>query len=185
METIQSSVKFMNKAVARHNIIVAQAALNTVGVEPFLVDGTLLGAIREKDFIAHDKDTDFGIFIEQYTPDITKAMVQAGFKVGRVFGTIDKGLELSFRRHKIKLDLFFYYSDDNTRYHAAWPKNQEPIKYTYWKFDLKPVVFLSHTFLAPDDPERFLTTKYGDWKTPVEVWDWAWGPKNATPWGSK
>ena len=172
----------MNAAHALANLVAARDALTACGARPFLVDGTLLGAIREGDFIAHDRDTDMGCFIEDHVAGMIPAMKRAGFRIGKRFGAPGRGLEYAFRRHAIKLDVFFYYSDEAGSFHAAW-KNGQPIRYSYWPFGLAPVEFMGETFLAPDDPERFLATKYGpDWRTPVTDWDWAWGPANAGRW---
>jgi hypothetical protein len=161
------------------------AALTRAHVRPFLVDGTLLGAIREGDLLAHDKDVDLGILIEDFTPGFPKILQAAGFRHTRTFGTPEKGLEFAFRRNGIKLDTFFYYPDCETGelFHAAWLKDT-PIRYGYPAFALVPQSFLGMPMLMPADPIAFLTAKYGDWKTPVTEWDWAWGPKNAVPWDS-
>jgi hypothetical protein len=106
----------------------------------------------------------------------------AGFRHTRTYGTPTRGLQYSFRRHGIKLDTFFYYEDGAEVYHAAW-KDGTPIRYGYPTFTLAPITFLGVSMLAPEHPEQFLATKYGpEWRTPVTVWDWAWGPKNARAW---
>lgn len=172
----------MNPRIALVNLVLAQDAVKSIGGRPFLADGTLLGAVREGGFIAHDKDTDMGVFIEDYRTDLIFAMQRRGFRVRRIFGSPGRGFQIAFRRLGVKLDMFFYYTDERGRYHAAW-KQGEPIRYGYWHFDLAPIGLMGRTFLAPDDPERFLVTKYGpDWREPVTEWDWAWGPKNATAW---
>jgi hypothetical protein len=177
----------MNAEYALANLVDARDALVSCGARPFLVDGTLLGCIREGGFIGHDLDVDLGCFIEDLDVEaMTDAMTSAGFAPWKSYGTPERGFQLSFKRHGIKLDVFFYYIGERlTRFHAAWLKDT-PIRYTYPPFSLAPVSFLGETFLAPDDPVRFLVTKYGlDWRTPVTPWDWAWGPKNATPWSTE
>jgi hypothetical protein len=172
----------MNAAHALANLVDARDALSTTGARPFIVDGTLLGAVREGGFIAHDTDVDLGCFIEDQSPEMIAAMEWAGFTFRKQYGTASRGLEYSFRRHDIKLDLFFYYTDDRGRFHAAW-KKRRPIRYRYPLFHLAPLEFMGETFMAPEDPETFLVAKYGPrWRTPVVDWDWAWGPANAERW---
>lgn len=177
----------MNTAIAARNLVDAARALaSCAGARPFLVDGTLLGAVREGGFIAHDRDLDLGVFIEDLRLDsMIRVMRRAGFSHRRTFGSPERGLELAFRRDGIKLDVFFYYLDEAGRFHASWPSATDPIRYDYWPFGLERLSFLGHDFLAPEDPERFLETKYGEgWRTPVVDWDWRWGPRNARAWVS-
>lgn len=174
----------MNARHALENLVAAVRALASCRARPFLVDGTLLGAVREGGFIAHDRDVDLGVFIEELRlPDMIRAMKREGFTHRRTFGSPALGLELAFRRAGIKVDVFFYYLDDAGRFHAAWPAGGRPLRYSYWPFGLAPLAFLGHTFSAPDDTERFLAAKYGpEWRTPVVEWDWKWGPRNAGAW---
>ena len=172
----------MNTAHALAALTRAHAALTGIGCHPFLVDGTLLGAIREGDFIGHDRDVDMGLFVTEHRSGLVATMTRAGLKLRKTFGTLARGLELSFRYVKVKLDLFFYYTDAQGVYHAAWPADGVPIRYRYPAFGLAPLTFRGHRFLAPENPEAFLVAKYGDWKTPVVEWDWRWGPRNAEPW---
>lgn len=173
----------MNVTLALANLLKGYDALARAGARPFLVDGTLLGAVREGSLMAHDKDVDLGVFIESWRPECVTAMQRAGFEHRRTFGSAERGLELSFRRRDLKLDVFMYYLDGDVRYHAAWPKGQAPIRYDYQAFDLAPIALAGREFMAPADPEAFLVAKYGeDWRVPVAEWDWRWGPKNARPW---
>ena len=172
----------MNARFAHYNLVSARDVLERLGIRPFLVDGTLLGAIREGDFIGHDTDVDLGIWRSEWRAWIIPHLTQHGFNLHKVYGDLDRGLQYSFKRRKIKLDLFFYYDDGDVVYHAAW-KNGQPIRYPYARFDLKRLAFRGAVFWAPADPVRFLETKYGpEWRTPVKEWDWAWGPKNAEAW---
>lgn len=173
----------MRHDVARANLSNAYDCLVSAGVTAFLVDGTLLGAVREGQFLAHDRDIDLGVFEETYTPRAVAAFRRAGFTVHRQYGTRAVGYEISFRRHDVKVDVFLYYLADGFRFHAAWPKRKPPIRYAYVPFELKPIAFCGRDYMAPSPPEDFLERKYGaDWRIPVTEWDWRWGPKNAEPW---
>lgn len=172
----------MNRGTAHNNLVLARNTLLKIGVRPFLVDGTLLGAIREGDFIGHDTDVDLGIWRRQWNPWIVPTLKGAGFRLHKVYGELNRGLQYAFKRGAVKLDFFFYYPDGPLVYHAAW-KDGSPIRYTYQRFRLRPLRFRGETFCAPEAPVTFLETKYGpDWRVPVTDWDWAWGPKNAEAW---
>lgn len=173
----------MNPVAAKQALFDSIDALSAVDATPFIADGTLLGAVRERRFLAHDLDIDLGLPVEQLALGPSGAMERAGFFVSRVHGAPDRGYQLTFRRDDIKVDLFCYYADALGMYHAAWQK-KTPIRYRYPQFTLAPYLFLGRRVLAPANPRRFLEIKYGpDWRTPVVKWDWAWGPKNAEPWG--
>ena len=172
----------MNQADALAGLVAARDALGAIGIMPFLVDGTLLGAIREGGFISHDTDTDMAIFREELDViRMIQAMTAAGFVYRKKYGRPSRGCQLVFARNEVKLDIFVYYRDTHL-FHAAW-KRGRPIRYEYEPFTLAPLEFLGETFMAPSDPVRFLVAKYGRyWRTPVKKWDWAWGPVNARPW---
>ena len=174
----------MNTSQALRNLVDVRDALEAVGARPFLVDGTLLGAVRDGGFMPHDKDTDLGLFAEDFRPDLADAIVARGFRIKHQLGTPERGWQWSFVRSGVKTDLFVYYADGKCRFHAAWwQKLSVPIRYSYVDFGLARLAFLGETFWAPENPEAFLLQKYGaDWRTPVTAWDWAWGPQNAEAW---
>jgi hypothetical protein len=44
-------------------------------------------------------------------PEIISAMTQAGFKLWKQFGSLEFGLEFSFRRNNFNVDMFTFYKD--------------------------------------------------------------------------
>ncbi len=83
--------------------------------------GTLLGAIRENDFIGHDEDIDVAMWLSDYTPDIQKTMEKYGFvKIKDI--TIDNlkyGYEESYIKSGVQVDIFFFtkINDKKAYYH--------------------------------------------------------------------
>jgi phosphorylcholine metabolism protein LicD len=72
-------------------LIHTRDALSNLGVRMFLSDGTLLGAIREKDFIAHDTDIGVGVFAEDIEPhlgDILHILGNSRFKKGSLWDKV-------------------------------------------------------------------------------------------------
>lgn len=167
------------------NLLGARSILSSLGITFWLTDGTLLGYFREGDIIGHDFDADLGLFIENYSEEIIPAFKRGGFDLKYVLGEKKQGLELSFIRDGVKLDLFFFYREGRRVWHGAWEgqdkgRRRNLIKYYYDAFDLEEIEFLGSRFNIPADTLKYVETKYGrDWRTPVKDWDWAMGPANA------
>ena len=171
------------KNVALENLINAKNILNDLNMSHWLTDGTLLGYYRNKDFIPHDSDVDIGSFIEDYNDEVIMRFLDNGWTCEHIFGRKDIGLELSFRRNHIKLDIFFFYEESDKYWHGAWLKTDRGlnlIKYYYDKFSIKEIEFLEYKFNVPDNPLKYIETKYGKtWNVTVKKWDWAFEPANA------
>ena len=74
----------------------------------FLARGTLLGWLRQCDFIPHTSDIDFGAFHSDLTPewlDLMENLTDPFFK--HRFGTANETFEVTFLFGKQRIDLFF------------------------------------------------------------------------------
>lgn len=160
-------------------LVDAVAALERAGVTAWLTDGTLLGAVRERGFIAHDRDMDLGAMITQHTPAAIRELKAAGFRVRKTYGTRAAGLQHKLERAEIRLDIFWHYDDPTGGvWHAAW-KRGRMLTYRYDRLALAPLAFVGRVFWAPYPPRLHLVAKYGmDWRTPKHDWDWAEDPAN-------
>jgi len=186
----------LDRSLAWSNLCDACAALDSIKVPYWLTDGTLLGFIRNGDFIAHDNDIDLGVHIKNYSPDIIKAFKKIGFKMKHQYGCNERGgKEYTFKRDGIKVDIFFFYDEENTTWHGAWLyesgflhsrwfrksglSKPSLIRYGYKNFALSTMEIRGKTFSIPENPIHYLEQKYGkDWSTPVKDWNWATSPKN-------
>ena len=173
----------LNKTDALENLISAKEIFDSLGIDYWLTDGTLLGYYREHDFIKHDFDLDIGSFIKDYNGKIITEFLDRDWKLRRILGRKDLGLELSFTRNDLTLDIFFFYEENGKYWHAAWettPKGFNMIKYYYEPFELTVGEFLGFNFKIPKDTLKYIVTKYGEgWNKPVKNWDWADGPSNS------
>ncbi len=160
------------------NLLIAKKVLNSLGMKYWLTDGTLLGFYRDGNFIQGDTDVDIGVFIDEWTPQLISTFKKNGLRLLRVNGSKDRGLEYTFTRKGVNLDVFFFYREDDYVWHATWLGN-EMIRYRFPHFDVKDYEFMGHTFSAPANIEEYISLKYGEnWRTPIRNWNWARDPAN-------
>lgn len=157
----------------------------------FLIDGTLLGAVREKDYIEHDTDIDLGVYAEQWTEDIVATVCETatahGIVTWHIYGVFGSYFQITLKRDDIKLDLFFYRTMRSLRYFHAFQNGgkdlpNDVITYAYpaEMIDVLTVIdFRGMMLPVPAQFERVLEEKYGlDWRTVRKDWDWRFSPKN-------
>ena len=175
--------KIMNGEIALFNLICLTNILEKNNVIHWITDGTLLGAIREGNFIGHDTDTDLGVLYSSFNKESYDDILAEGFELRHVFGYHEDCLEISFTRDGVKTDLFFFYNEGQKMRHSAFSNitklGYNRVDYHYDKFNVIKRDFLGHSFYMPEDPLKFIVTKYGeDWKTPKKEWHWATSPLN-------
>lgn len=154
----------MNRNIAKDNLEKFKQIMDEVEVPFFLLYGTLLGAVREKAFIAHDTDIDIGI----YDGDRELFIVA----LGRL---IQEGFQLI--RTKIPDDLVTIMRDDEYIDIGIFTKNIAAGKEIY-KYQrnaiaassldsLESIIFYGSPYAVPKDREKLLCNWYGnDWRRP-------------------
>lgn len=172
----------MNNQIAFELLKKVKNTLNSINVPYFLVCGTLLGFVRDGDFISHDLDIDLGIFIEDWSPKIIEEFVKCGFQFYRQLGTRENGLEYTFRKNSINVDLFFYYKSGDKIFSCAYWKENKPenqIISQHNIFDIGQLTVRGESFSVPKNYEAYLENVYGkNWRVPDKTWHWAASPKN-------
>lgn len=174
---------------ALRNLIDVAAAFDARGSQYSLTAGTLLGAVRDGDFIGHDTDTDISVPIEDFDPRILRDLCESGFRISKGFGSPDDGMELTLVRRMVETDLFFVYPRGEQTFFSAYADVREDgtaarIDYEFPRFQYTAMRFKGESFQAPTEPEVFLRCFYGDtWQTPVKGWNYAVDPPNASPGG--
>uniref|UniRef100_A0A1B6H1C7 Ribitol-5-phosphate transferase FKTN N-terminal domain-containing protein n=1 Tax=Cuerna arida TaxID=1464854 RepID=A0A1B6H1C7_9HEMI len=159
--------------------------LDSLGIVFWLSSGTALGYFRECDIIAHSKDVDIGIWASSYSDRIITEMHDHGFHLKISLGFPNDSLELSFiDQSGIKLDIFFFYKEDNNHYWngGTQVKSGKKFKYTFPKFTLCWTIFKDLRVRVPCEMEAYIRANYGpNWFTPVKTWDWKTSPANVLP----
>ena len=145
----------------------------------FITGGTLLGAVREGDFLKHDFDIDVGIFADEELIGYISQL----FRNSKYFSQIkfEEQVQITFDGENyrvshypsliklvhntgINLDIFIHYEDRGNFIHGSG--NQ------VWhnkKFGLTRIEFLSFHVFAPFPSDYYLAEHYGDWQKEKRV----------------
>ena len=160
-----SAKRNINVLFARDAMRALAEATAKAGLEVFLVSGTLLGYMRNGNFLPHDNDLDVGIFDGFSVDTLRSALYSTG-----CFTIMAKRSPHCIRiRHfnGTAIDIFTHYREKDDYWHAA--------SKTSWHnspFALKKVEFLGFETYIPDPPEKYLEENYGkDWRIPKTKFD--------------
>ncbi len=175
----------VNKILANENI------------EFWLDYGTLLGAIRDNDFIAHDLDLDFGMFYnENEIKKVEHIFEENNIKKHREFLLEGKIVEQTYSYKGLCFDIFYYFTDKNEMwtYGFTYRKNKlkkisegnkdisegfEGMRYFTKKRGLEGYTFKGMDCLVPENPHEYLRCNYGEnYMTPIKEWDYVEAPSN-------
>ncbi len=165
----------MNNKIAQKTLVDFVSCLEE---KYFLVYGTCLGALREKDFIGHDLDIDIGIMRKDFKLEYVNALIEKGFKLHNMFGMLECGLELSFKKDGIKIDLMLYYQTGYKIWNCLWDNGgrnglNDMIVHSYDTklFEIQELELGGELFysLGLD----YIKAVYGEaWKTSITPWNW-------------
>jgi hypothetical protein len=161
-------------------IVHATEMLAGLGQDAMIAYGTLLGVVREGDFLAHDDDVDMLTPIHAPSLDEGRAMLgdlheriaAQGWEVHRPGG----GMNFHVRDPEtgLHIDVFpMIVGTDKTSLHME----QMVIRPIDTSLLLPPAeqTFQGAVVHVPADPEGFLSERYGaTWRTPDPFHDWPW-----------
>jgi hypothetical protein len=167
---VKKPEKKFNGRKAAQALEALRTAMNEVGLDPFLMSGTLLGVIRNGAFLDHDKDIDVGIFGWEKLYDIALSLFKSEefevpFKDLR--GNDTYTFPIKHKSTGMWIDIFVFRSEGGRYVHGVdhtWGFKQ---KFSHTKFELRKMKFLDTEMSVPGNPEFWLAEHYGqNWKIP-------------------
>lgn len=159
------TVSFDKRAVVALNDL--NVELDKLGVKAFLISGTLLGYLRDGNFIPWDKDIDVGVL----TASIQPSALEHAFDRSTEF--LVRRLDFNAERLRVNhvngimIDIFPHYAGSDGK---VW---HDGTATRWWNspFDLTEIGFLGTRQFVPSDPERYLDENYGSWRVPDPNFD--------------
>lgn len=164
---IYLGIKTIDKAIAKENLLLLKDILDKNHLRFLLLFGTLLGAVREHDFIAHDEDIDL-VMKKEDMPAFLSTLFELrvhGFELARYER---RGL-LSIIRKGEYIDFYFFepYPEDRSLYYCCRDICK---KETLDDTILYP--FQGSEFLIPRKYIEYLEYYFGsNWQTPIQTTD--------------
>ena len=155
--------KPMNRDIAREDMRLFKKVMDDRGAELFLFFGTLLGAVRGGDFIAHDYDTDVVIMEKDRGRllDATHLLLAAGFELARCR---NHGRFTTFLRNGEYIDVYVAEERHRFPYRLCWSVGGAFITHDLLT-EFTGMVFIGESYRVPRRYDEALTELYGaDWR---------------------
>lgn len=173
----------MNFEKALSNLKDLCLCFNNNNVEYWISCGTLLGVIRESGLIKHDEDVDVCVNSKYLSSELVQSIKNFGFKIKSSYGRIDDGFELVIERFGEKIDIFFFYKNQDYWYHSVYAnfskENYDKYDYVFEPFELTTLEFDGFLYSIPKNPESVLEQQYGpNWRVPDKNWSYYKSPYN-------
>lgn len=163
---IYEGIKPINKAIAKENLTILKKVCDEAQLKFILFYGTLLGAIRDHDFITHDEDID----LVMYKSDMQKfintlfTLRKHGFEIARY----ERRGFLSIIRKGEYIDIYFYepYTEDTNLWYCC-----QDICKKEFVTDLISYPFQDGMYLIPRNYVKYFEYYFGNnWQTPIQFY---------------
>ena len=166
-------------------LVELQKTLTNLNIPCFADFGTLLGLVREGEFLAHDLDVDVGAMVKGDAEKrrIRAELERAGFELYRQYLFEDSVVEESYVWKQVKLDIHYYsvakngattylfYRKKKSRYFGNVRDVVEMSYSPIGKLALRYMPKLGAAVYMPENAEQLLEEKYGQsWRIPDSGW---------------
>lgn len=141
-----------------------------IGCDSFAIYGTMLGAVRESDFIGHDNDFDMVYVSRHSEPEAVKAeFVQlCEYLIDAGYWLKPKKTHTWVRRRETrqKMDIFFSWFDAEGRFHLSYGYHGEPVGREGFE-ERTPYMIAGRRIFLPAASPAILEQTFGKgWKSP-------------------
>jgi len=153
--------------------------LRKLGLECFMDQGTLLGAVREGNFLDGDNDVDLGLFLpDGDAAELCGYLQRNGFSLEwyLTFGG-HKSAQLAMLYRDIRVDFHCYERDYDLG--QVWHYSYVPLRtvaknvFPARLFErMEPIELAGHEYMAPSPVKEYLALRYGTWEIPKKEWDY-------------
>lgn len=154
-------------------------------IPAFAAYGTLLGFVREKGFLSHDRDIDLGVLPgDWHAKRLLHVLLdeEHGFSFNSAFVYNGKITEFNVTYKNIPIDFFFYESDGDKFYAGSYhyfPDREYPAENANTAQrvceprieGLEKVTIYGVDFPVPANTDFVLKQLYGNWHVPDKNWD--------------
>ena len=151
---------YLDKKICCENLLLFKKIMDKNKIPFGIIFGTLLGAIREGDFISHDEDVDVFVYYNSFylIKDILIDFRGFGFELIRYSSDL-----LSLKRKNNFIDIYIFKINLN---YEIWKCMGYELNNKYLE-DLDKIKFLGYEFRIPAHAEELLIFFYGsDWQIP-------------------
>lgn len=155
----------MDRANAQYMLSTIKKVFDQNGIHFLLNFGTLLGAVRDHDFIGHDYDIDLAMHVRYRDKlhELIPELYEMGIKLCRYFY---KGTIYSFNYKGIVCDVDIVF-DPPFPYKYRYNLTLEKLYPKKYVKETEYIDFLGEQYEVPKNPERFLEYMYGkNWQVP-------------------
>jgi lipopolysaccharide cholinephosphotransferase len=160
----------MNKKAAFEDLMAMKKVLDEEKIIFWLAHGTLLGIIRDNDFIKWDNAVDIHVMEEDFIPKLN-IIKEKFMKLNYIFIDAEKELGTKIvmygycNKQKCTISSLFL----DSRYKKNKYRLQNRIKYCRKFFErYQEIKFKGVSFRVPSPPEKYLDYIYKKWKTPIK-----------------